>query len=76
MGKSKKNNALNLLAGGTVITAVTFVLAPLMLKTGLKTIRKYAEQFVLDPQTGQIRRKDENVVVLREEDYSIEDDKF
>ena len=72
MGK-KKNTALNLLAGGTVLSAVTLVIAPIMLKTGLKTIRKYAEQFVLDPQTGQIRRKDENVVVLGEEEYRIEE---
>lgn len=74
MGK-KKNTALSLLAGGTVLSAVTFVIAPIMLKTGLRTIRKYAEQFVLDPQTGQIRRKDENVVVLGEEEYSIEERK-
>ena len=70
MGK-KQNTALNLLAGGAVITAVSCVIAPIMLKTGLKTIRRYAEQFVLDPETGQIRRKDENVVILREEDYEI-----
>ena len=72
MSKKHSLTAVNVLAGGAVVTAVTCVIAPIMLKTGLKTLRRYASQFVLDPETGQIRRKDEGVVVLNEEDYTIE----
>ncbi len=72
MSKKHSLTAVNVLAGGAVVTAVTCVIAPIMLKIGLKTLRRYASQFVLDPETGQIRRKDEGVVVLNEEDYTIE----
>ncbi|MBQ4464811.1 MAG: hypothetical protein II916_02455 [Oscillospiraceae bacterium] len=72
MGKKHQISPVSVLAGGAALTAIGVVLAPVMLKTGLRTIRKYASQFVFDPETGQIRRKDENVVVLNEEDYTIE----
>jgi hypothetical protein len=63
--------AIEAAAGGAVLTAVACVVAPAMLKTGLKTIRKYASQFYLDPETGMIRRKDEGVIMLSEEEYKI-----
>jgi hypothetical protein len=63
--------AIEAAAGGAVLTAVACIVAPAMLKTGLKTIRNYASQYYLDPETGMIRRKDENVVTLTEEEYKI-----
>ena len=63
--------AIEAAAGGAVLTAVACIVAPAMLKTGLKTIRNYASQYYLDPETGMIRRKDENVVTLTEEEYNI-----
>ena len=63
--------ALEAAAGGAVLTAVACLVAPAMLKTGIKTIRNYASQYCLDPVTGQIRRKDEGVVVLSEDEYKI-----
>ena len=63
--------AIEAAAGGAVLTAVACIVAPAMLKTGLKTIRNYASQYYLDPDTGMIRRKDENVVTLTEEEYKI-----
>ena len=71
--KKQKHSIVNRLAGGAVIATVSCILAPIMLRTGLKTIRKYAGQFVLDPETGQIRRKDENVVFLERDEYEIEE---
>ncbi len=73
MLKKHHITALELAAGGAVLAAVSVVVAPAMIRTGLKTIRKYASQFVLDPETGQIRRKDEGVIQLQEGDYRIEE---
>lgn len=71
MKKQFAVKALEAAAGGAVLTAVACIIAPAMLKTGMKTIRDYASQYYLDPVTGQIRRKDEDVVVLSEDEYQI-----
>ncbi len=71
MGKKHTITPLGVLAGGAAVGAAAFVLAPIMLKVGYRTIRKYAEQYELDMETGTIRRKDENVVLLRDDDYEI-----
>lgn len=71
MNKKFAVKAIEAAAGGAVLTAVACIIAPAMLKTGLKTIRNYASQFYLDPETGMIRRKDEDVVMLSEEEYRI-----
>ena len=71
MNKKFALKAIEAAAGGAVLTAVACIIAPAMLKTGLKTIRNYASQFYLDPETGMIRCKDEDVVMLSEEEYRI-----
>ncbi len=71
MNKKFAVKAIEAAAGGAVLTAVACIIAPAMLKTGLKTIRKYASQYYLDPETGTIRRKDEDVIMLSEEEYEI-----
>ena len=71
MNKKFAVKAIEAAAGGAVLTAVACIIAPAMLKTGLKMIRNYASQFYLDPETGMIRRKDEDVVMLSEEEYRI-----
>ena len=73
MAKKFAVKALQAAAGGAVVTAAACIVLPVMLKTGLKTIRKYASQFYLDPDSGQLRRKDEGVILLSEEDYKIKD---
>lgn len=73
MSKRFAVKALEAAAGGAVLTAVACIIAPAMLKTGLKTIRSYASQYYLDPETGMIRRKDEDVVMLSEDEYKIKE---
>ena len=73
MTKKFAVKALEAAAGGAALTAAACIILPVMLKTGMKTIRKYAEQFYFDPDSGMIRRKDENVILLSEDDYQIKD---
>ncbi len=63
---------VSLLAGSAVLTVISCAAAPFVLKAGLKALRRKAEEYCYDPQTGTIRRKDENVVILNEDDYHIE----
>jgi hypothetical protein len=64
--------ARNLFAGGAVLTVVTCVAAPLMLKTGIKTLKKAADKFTYDPEMGRIRPKDADVIILQKGAYTIE----
>ena len=64
--------ARNLAAGGAVLTLVTCVAAPLMLRTGIKALKKAADRFEYDPEIGKIRPKDADVIVLQKGAYSIE----
>ena len=63
--------ARNLAAGGAVLTLVTCVAAPLMLRTGIRALKKAADRFEYDPEAGQIRPKDRDVIVLQKDAYSI-----
>lgn len=73
MGKKHQITPLGVLAGGAAVGAAALVLAPIMLKVGYRTLRKYAEQYELDMETGTIHRKDRNVVILENSDYEIKD---
>lgn len=71
MGKKRHISPISLLAGGAALTTVAVVLAPVMLRVGYRTIRKYAERYEFDLETGTIRRKDRDVVMLTQEEYEI-----
>lgn len=70
--KKPMHLARNLFAGGAVLTVVTCVAAPLMLKTGIKALKKAADKFTYDLDAGRIRPKDEDVIVLQKGAYTIE----
>ncbi|MBP0973006.1 MAG: hypothetical protein J5851_03765 [Oscillospiraceae bacterium] len=70
--KKSMHLARNLVAGGAVLTVVTCAVAPLMLKTGIKALKKAADKFQFDPASGRITPKDQDVIVLQKGAYSIE----
>ncbi|MCR4644563.1 MAG: hypothetical protein K5695_04025 [Oscillospiraceae bacterium] len=70
--KKPMHLARNLVAGGAVLTVVTCAVAPLMLKTGIKALKKAAGKFEFDLESGRITPKDQDVIVLQKDAYTIE----
>ncbi len=70
--KKPMHLARNLVAGGAVLTVVTCAVAPLMLRTGIKALKKAADKFTYDPEMGRIVPKDADVIVLQKGAYTIE----
>lgn len=72
MKHKRSHLARNLVAGGAALTVVSCAVAPLMLRAGIKAIKRAAGRYHYDLETGMIRPKDENVIVLSKNAYTIE----
>lgn len=72
MKHKRSHLARNLVAGGAALTVVSCAVAPLMIGAGIKAIKRVASRYQYDIESGRIRARDENVIVLPKHAYTIE----